>query len=454
MGIFKAYDIRGKFPAEIDEAFARRLGRAIADYFGNTGSLALGYDMRSSSPGLTAALAEGLHDGGVSTLEIGLCTTPTLWYLVGSRELTGGVMVTASHNPADYNGFKICREKVIPVGLESGLADIQALCDGPAPAPVSERGQGSAESVLEGYLDHVVTLGGAVTGRPLKVAFDTGNGVVGPTLRRMLERWPGVEPVELFFEPDGTFPNHPANPLVLDNLVDLQAAVKEHACQVGVAFDGDGDRCVFVDELGEVVLSDLITALLAREELGKHPGASIVYDLCSSRVVREEIEAAGGVAVEERVGHAYIKATLRAQDAPFGGENSGHYYFREHWFADSGLIAAGRVLSLLASSDQTMSQVVAPLRRTARSGERNFEVEDKDGALEQLVSGFQKQFPAARVTRLDGIKVETEDDAFWFNARKSNTEPLVRVNAEAASAEALDRNFARIQEVLGEPVAH
>ena len=447
MAIFKAYDVRGKYPAEVNETLARRIGRAFADHLGNRGTVGIGWDMRPSSPGLAAALSSGLHAGGVSTFEVGMCTSPTLYYVVGSRELAGGVMVTASHNPPGDNGFKLCREKVIPVGSQSGLREIEEACGRPEPAPVAAPGTTVREPVLEAYLDHVTALaGGPIDG--LKVAFDCGNGVVGPTLDALLRRWPEIEPVRLFFEPDGRFPNHPANPLVLANLEDLQRAVRTERCDLGVAFDGDGDRCVFVDEQGEVILSDLTTALLVQRVLAREPGAPVVYDLCSSQVVREEILSLGGVPVEERVGHSFIKATMRQRNAPFAGENSGHYYWREHWFADSALITVAKLLALCSGSDQPLSRLIQPFRRTARSGERNFEVEDKDAALEELV----RAFPGAEVARLDGVTVRTP--GFWFNARKSNTEPLLRVNAEADGPAELQRGFTRIVDLLGQPVAH
>lgn len=447
MPIFKAYDVRGKYPAEVNETLARRLGRAFADHLHNRGTVGIGWDMRQSSPALAAALAQGLHAGGVSTLEIGRCTSPCLYYVVGRKELSGGVMVTASHNPPGDNGFKLCREKVIPVGSQSGLQAIEAACAAAEPAPVAQPGAGTKLQPLAEYLDHVTALQNGPIGS-LKVAFDCGNGVVGPTLDALLERWSAVRPVRLYFEPDGTFPNHPANPLVLANLVDLQRAVLREGCDLGVAFDGDGDRCVFVDEKGQVILSDVLTALLAQRVLAREPGAPIVYDLCSSQVVREEIERGGGVPVEERVGHSFIKATMRARNAPFAGENSGHYYWREHWFADSALITVGKLLAILTREGKKISELVAPLQRTARSGERNFEVADKDAALEQLVGAF----PGAEVGRLDGVSVRTP--GFWFNARKSNTEPLLRVNAEADRPADLERGFARIVGLLGQPVDH
>jgi phosphomannomutase len=446
MGIFKAYDVRGKFPTEIDDAFARRLGRAFAGFLGGKGTVGVGHDHRTSSPGLARAFCDGVHDGGVSTVELGLVTTPTLYFVVGSRQLTGGCMVTASHNPADDNGFKLCREQVKPVGSVSGLKEIELACSRPAAPAVQQRGKRMPETVTAAYVEHVTKLAGPIG--KLKVAFDCGNGVVGPTLDALLARWPSITPVKLFFPPDGTFPNHPANPLVPANLDDLRAAVTKERCDLGVAFDGDGDRCVFIDDAGEPVSPDLLTALLVRPVLERFKGATIVHDLTSSRVVKEEIERHGGVAVEERVGHAFMKATMRAKDAPFAGESSGHYYWRDHWFADSALITVGHVLALVGKEKKTLRQLVTPLRRTARSSERNFHVEDKDAALERLVA----KFPDAAVTRLDGVTLRTK--TWWFNARKSNTEPLVRVNAEADDQAVLARCLAEVQSVLGIPVAH
>lgn len=447
MGIFKAYDIRGKCPEEIDEGLAKRVGRAFADFLGNRGTVAVGHDMRPTSPGLAAAMAEGLHEGGVNTLEVGQVTSPTLYYVVGSHELQGGVMITASHNPAGDNGFKLCREGVRPVGSQSGLDRIQASCEGAYPGPVATRGSSLHEDLTEAYLDHVLQVSGAKIG-PLKVAIDCGNGVAGPTVERLLARLPQVEAVKLYFEPDGTFPNHPANPIVSANLVDLCAAVREHGCDLGVALDGDGDRCVFVDERGERILSDLTTALFAKHVLAESPGAHVVYDVVSSTVVREEIERAGGVPVVERVGHAFIKATMREKDAAFAGENSGHYYWRDHWYADSALIAIARLLTIRSEAGRPLSELMAPLRRTAQSGERNYEVADKDATIQELLAAF----PSQDVSDLDGVTIRLE--GWWFNARKSNTEPLLRLNIEAQDPDDLAEAIRRLEAIVGEPSSH
>lgn len=447
MAIFKAYDVRGKFPEQINEALAKKVGRAFADFLGNRGTVGVGHDMRPSSPSLAAAIAAGLHEGGVDTLEIGQVTSPTLYYAVGSRELAGGVMVTASHNPAGDNGFKLCREGVRPVGSQSGLLEIQAACEADYPAPVATPGSATQVDLSEAYLDHALRVAGAKVGK-LKVAIDCGNGVSGPTVEKLLARLPEVEAVKLYFEPDGTFPNHPANPIVSANLEDLCAAVVAEGCDLGVALDGDGDRCVFVDERGNRVLSDLTTALFAGHVLGEHPGSHIVFDVVSSDVVREEVERAGGVPIVERVGHAFIKATMRLKDAAFAGENSGHYYWREHWYADSAVIAIARLLTIRSQAGRPLSELMAPLRRTSQSGERNYEVEDKQAALAEL----QAAFPSENVSFQDGVTIRL--DGWWFNARLSNTEPLLRLNIEAEDEESLAEAIRRLETIVGAPSSH
>ena len=447
MAVFKAYDIRGKCPEQIDETLAKKVGRAFADFLGNAGTVGVGHDMRDTSPGLAAALCSGLHEGGVDTLELGMVTSPTLYYAVGSRELAGGVMVTASHNPAGDNGFKICREGVRPVGSASGLKEIEAACAQDLPAPLAKLGSGQQVDLSKDYLDHVQRIAGGEIGK-LKVAIDCGNGVAGPTVEKLLARLPQLEVVKLYFEPDGTFPNHPANPIVSANLVDLQQAVVEHGCDLGIAFDGDGDRCGFINEQGERVLADIMTAYLLGPLLDQEPGAHVVYDVVSSRVVAEEINKRGGKPVVERVGHAFIKKTMREKDAVFAGENSGHYYWREHFYADSALIAVCRLLAQRTAGDAPLSELLAPLHRTAQSGERNYEVADKDAAIEEL----KQRFPSDDVSELDGVTIRL--DGWWFNARKSNTEPLLRLNIEADDPEDLAEAIRRLESIVGEPSSH
>lgn len=449
MSVFKAYDIRGLCPGEIDEDLALRLGFAFGRFLGGSGTVAVGRDMRPSSIPLSAATSLGLRRAGCDVLEIGLVTTPCLYYATGSRRTRGGIMITASHNPAAYNGFKLCGEGATPVGSESGLKEIErhVLELGAKRATMPEQATGKSTTVdlRDDYVTHLLERGGKIG--KLKVAFDVANGAVGAVLPQLLARLPQISPVELFFEPDGTFPNHEANPLLESNMAWVKKAVVDNKCDLGVAYDGDGDRVFFVDEKGETVASDLMTALIARRLLAVEKGAAIVYDLRSSRVVAEEIQAGGGVPVEERVGHAFIKKTMREKSSPFAGELSGHFYWRDHFYCDTGLLTTLKVLSI-ASEGKKLSELMKPLRRTARSGEINFEVEDKDGALARLVQAF----PGATVARLDGVTVRLAD--FWFNARKSNTEPLLRLNIEASSEKLLASARAKIEGLLGAPVAH
>jgi phosphomannomutase len=445
MGIFKAYDVRGVVPTELDDAVASRLGHAFGTSVG-PGQVVVGRDMRPTSPVLGRAFADGLLAAGCSVVDIGLVTTPCLYFVVGSRGCRGGAMVTASHNPAQYNGFKLCGAGAVPIGSESGLRQLEAVVARRLPVPPAPAGAvAQVADVHRDYVAHLLGLSASI-GR-LKVAFDCGNGAVGAILPALLERLPKVEAVRLYFEPDGTFPNHEANPLVEANLRDVKRVVREQRCDLGVAYDGDGDRVVFVDERGETIPADLMTALLARRVLARAPGASIIYDLRSSRVVAEEIRAAGGTPVEERVGHAFIKKTMRDRNAPFAGELSGHFYWRDHFFCDTALLTTVHVLAM-ASEGRLLSELIAPLRRTHRSGEINFEVEDKDGALARLETAF----PGATITKLDGVTVRLAD--FWFNARKSNTEPLLRLNVEASSEHALAAALGRVESLLSSPVAH
>lgn len=448
MSIFKAYDVRGLYPKELDEETARRLGYAFGRSLGGTGTVAVGRDMRPSSTPLSEALADGLLRAGCSVLEIGLVTTPCLYFVVGKKKCKGGVMITASHNPAQYNGFKLCGEGAVPIGSESGLKELEAAVSKKEKLPEGAKA-GAKKSAIDPkpeYIEHLLGLAGGKIGK-LEVAFDCGNGAVGSVLPLLLAKLAQIAATRLYFEPDGTFPNHEANPLVEENLRDVKRAVKEKKCDLGVAYDGDGDRVFFIDEAGETIPADLMTALLAKRVLAKEKGAAIVYDLRSSRVVAEEVKAAGGVPVEERVGHAFIKKTMRDRSSPFAGELSGHFYWRDHFYCDSALVTTVKVLAI-ASEGKKLSELVKPLRRTSRSGEINFEVEDKDGALARL----EKAFPGAEVTKLDGVTVRLKD--FWFNARKSNTEPLLRLNVEASSQPVLADALRKIEGILGAPVAH
>jgi phosphomannomutase len=434
MGIFKAYDVRGKYPSEIDERLAERMGAAVVRFLGAR-RIAVGRDVRLSAPPIAAAVARG---AGCEVVDIGLCTTPMLYFAVGHLELDGGIMVTASHNPPEDIGFKICREKAFPIGEKTGLKDIERWA-AEAPAGGSRIVTRSLVSEYRSHLRRFLE-------KPprLKIAVDTAHGAVGAHFDALFGDLP-LELVRLCFEPDGRFPSHEPNPLKDENVRDLREAMRATSADLGVAFDGDGDRCMFFSRGGERVPSDLVTVLLARAELRRHPGAAVVYDLRSSRVVPEEIRKAGGVPVRERVGHAFIKETMKKHNAVLGGELSGHYYFRDHFFADSGLMAFVKVLDLLGREGRPLEELLAPLRRWRSTGEINFRVADKEAVLRAIAEAFRD----GRQDTLDGITVEYDD--WWFNVRPSNTEPLLRLNLEARTPEQLEQARARLVALIGRP---
>jgi phosphomannomutase len=441
MGIFKAYDVRGLVPEELTADAAERIGGAAARFFG-AGAVAVGRDARTHSPILADALVAGMRRAGADVVDLGLVATPMLYFGVDRLGLAGGVMVTASHNPAAYNGFKVCGRNAVPVGEASGLREIERLAGEAAPAAARAGGL-RREDVRAAYVEHLLALTPA---RPaLRVAIDCGNGMAGVGLEPLLARLP-LTVERLYFEPDGRFPNHPADPLVVENLADVREAVRRTGAQLGVALDGDGDRAIFVDERAEPVASDLVTALLARAVLARQPGATILYDLRSSRAVAEEIRAAGGVPEMCRVGHSFVKKQMRERGAPFGGELSGHFYFRfsETLVADDGSAALMALLDVLDREKRPLSQLVKPLQRYAASGEISRRVPD-DGALLRAIESDHRG--SARVSHLDGLLVEYPD--WWFNLRPSNTEPVLRLNLEARDparmAAERDRLVARME---------
>ena len=448
MSIFKAYDIRGKVPSELDPALARRIGYHFARLL-KAQKLVVGRDMRTHSPQISEAVIEGILAAGADVIDIGLASTPMAYFAVGSTPCDGGLVVTASHNPGQYNGMKLCRAGAAPISGTTGIAELEQLCKQDLPAAGGKRGTRSSLDLLAAYAAHVARF--ADMPRPQKVAIDASNGMAGFTLPPILARLPKLSVETLFMTPDGTFPNHEANPLKEANLDPVRELVKKSGAQFGVGFDGDADRCCFVDETGRTVPNDLMTALMARVQLARHPGAAIVYDLRSSWVVREEIEKAGGRALRERVGHSFIKATMRAQKAVFGGELSGHFYFADNFTCDSGEIAFATALSLIASAGQPLSQLVAGLRRYHSSGEINFEVAEKAALLAEL----RRRYADGRQDELDGITVAYGDLGrapwWWFNVRASNTEPLLRLNLEASDAELAQRKLAELVGLLGHP---
>ncbi|HVS01479.1 MAG TPA: phosphomannomutase/phosphoglucomutase [Thermoanaerobaculia bacterium] len=449
-GIFKAYDVRGLYPSQLDEAMAERIGRAFwhvlaADGFAGGRQVVVSNDMRSHSEPLKAALVAGLRGAGLDVLDIGLATTPTNYFAIGHLGAGGGVQVTASHNPAAYNGFKFSRHGARPVSGDHGIALMEEkVAAGDLPR-AERQGSLSRGEVFADYRQHVLSFVARPTGAPrLKVVVDAANGM-GTLYRPILEAL-GIELVPLYFELDGTFPNHEANPLKVENLRDLCDAVRREGADLGVSFDGDADRAAFVDERGEPIGSDLITALIAGALLAHHPGSHVLYDLRSSRAVPEYIREKGGIPVRERVGHSFMKATLRAKDGVFGGELAGHYYFRDNYYADCAVLAVIEILDLLWRERRTMSELVRPLARYAKSPETNFEVEDKEGRMAELAS----RYADAEIDRLDGISVNYPD--WWFNVRPSNTEPLLRLVVEAPDDEALRRRMDELVPLLGTPV--
>ena len=451
MAIFKAYDIRGVVPDELDSTMAYGIGRAVAHFIGQ-GPIAVGRDARTHSPELATALQDGLRDEGVDVIDLGLVATPMLYFAVEHLAARAGVVVTASHNPGQYNGFKICREHAIPIGEASGLREIEALVEARTRAPkVAHRGGIAEHDIRDAYTDHALSVGGA---RPkLKVAMDCGNGMASVGLEPIIERL-GIDVERLYFEPDGRFPNHEADPLKVENLADVSKAVRNHSADLGVAFDGDGDRAVFVDENGEPISADLATAMIARHLLAKNPGARILYDLRSSRVVAEEIERAGGVAGMCRVGHSFVKAQMREENALFAGELSGHLYFRfaDNLVADDGTAALVAMLDVLGAEARPISELVEPLRCYSASGEINRRVSDVDFVLAE-VEAEHKEAPV--VSKLDGLLVRYS--SWWFNLRPSNTEPVLRLNLEAdTNSEMVERRdvmLARIESLAQGPSA-
>jgi phosphomannomutase len=430
--IFKAYDVRGIYPDQIDEDVAYRNGRGFARVLASlegkpAGELrvGLGRDMRLSAPALSRRYADGLRDEGASVLDVGQVGTEVLYFAVGSRGLDGGLMCTASHNPKAYTGAKLVRHGAIPLSGDAGIDDLRDIVTAGDPGPPAEpRGELSGEDVGEDYR-------AAVRGfvheevRPAKVVLDGGNGMAGPTVGPLLDELP-IEQVPTYWEPDGEFPGHEPNPLLPENRAFVIEKVLSEGAELGIAWDGDADRCFFIDDTGEFVAGDFLTALLAESILQKEPGAAILYDVRASRAVPDTVARAGGTAHVNRVGHAFFKTRMREEGAAFGGEVSGHYYFRDFYCADSGAIPALLILELLSTKGQRMSELLRPYReRYFISGEINSEVEDKDAKMQEIARAYSD----TQVTWLDGVSVDYED--WHFNVRPSNTEPLLRLNLES-----------------------
>jgi len=432
-GIFKAYDIRGLHPSQLDAEVARRVGRAFVDYLGAR-RIAVGRDCRLSSPELARAFVEGARSQGASVVDIGVVGTDMLYYQVAAKDLDGGAIITASHNPSDWNGMKLVRRGALALSGDAGIKEIRdwvtagRYADAPRPS-------GAIESavVVEEYTRHCLAFVDKAAVPPLKVVLDAANGMGAVGAAAVFAHLP-VETVRMYFDLDGTFPNHPADPLVEENRRDVVARVLAERADLGIAWDGDADRCFFIDDTGEYVPGDFVTALLGESFARREPAARIVYDVRASRAVADRVTAAGGVPLVNRVGHAFIKKRMRDENAVFGGEVSGHFYFRENWFADNGMIPALLVLERIGREGRSLSRLLAPLReRYHISGEINSRVADTERAIGRIA----ERFADGRTTRLDGLSVDYDD--WHFNVRPSNTEPLLRLNLEAATRHEMER---------------
>ena len=442
--IVKAYDIRGVVGKQLDAGLVRDFGAAFALLIKpESSSVVIGHDMRDSSPSLSAAFAEGVTAQGVDVVSIGLASTDQLYFASGSLNLPGA-MFTASHNPAEYNGIKLCRAGAAPVGQDTGLAEIRETVEQGVPPFEGAPGSVTERDVLAGYASYLRTLVDLSAIRPLKVVVDAGNGMGGHTVPAVFgmsvgeDSPPGlpIDIVPMYFELDGTFPNHEANPLDPKNLMDLRAKVLEAGADAGLAFDGDAGRCFVVDENGEPVSPSAITALVATRELAKEPGATVIHNLITSKAVPEIVAEYGGKPVRTRVGHSFIKAEMARTEAIFGGEHSAHYYFRDFWYADTGMLAALHVLAALGEQDIPLSRLTAGYQRYVASGEINSTVDDQRARQQAVEEAFSAR-PGVTIEALDGLSVYLPDGA-WFNLRPSNTEPLLRLNVEASTKDAVD----------------
>ncbi len=439
--IFKAYDIRGLVGVELTNELAEAVGRGLADFLPTEGPVCVGYDMRPDSFELAENVRAGLTAQGRDVIDIGEVASDMIYFAVGSLDAAGGAMVTASHNPGKYNGIKVCGRGASGISLESGLDEIRDAIVADKFKPSERQGEVTKQDVMEGWVDHALGFVDATKLKPYHIAVDAGNGMGGAVVPHLAGKWPlTVEP--MFFELDGTFPNHPANPLVEENNRFLVEKIKADGLDFGVAFDGDGDRAFLVDETGAIVSGSVTTAILADYFLKKNPGSTVLYNANCSRVVGETIEAAGGKGFRTKVGHSFIKQDMRKYDAVFAGEHSGHYYFRNNWSADSGLIAAICAIAALSDSGLKLSELAAKYEKYVASGEINFEVKDKAAKIAELKAAYT----GGEQDELDGLTVNYPD--WWFIVRASNTEPLLRLNVEATNQALLEEQLKKLRELL------
>jgi phosphomannomutase len=435
--IFKAYDIRGVYPDSLNEDVARDIGRAFVTYLHLSGSrVVVARDMRLSGKALEKAFIEGVTGAGADVLDLGLISTDALYFAVGHLEEPGGAMITASHNPKDFNGFKLCRENAIALSGEHGIGQIRDLIvSGKLPEPAEHPGSVEESDIAGDYAEHCLTFINTEGLRPLKIVVDAGNGMAGKMLPPIFVKLP-FEYVPMYFELDGSFPNHPPNPIEPENMKELQERVVAESADFGVAFDGDADRCFIVDEKGVTIGGDLLAALVAKNVLEKEPGATILYSAVCSKAFPELIEREGGRAIRTKAGHSIIKPQMRENNAAFGGEHSGHFYFRDNYFADSGIIAMLTVAELVARQEGPLSELLAPIDPYVRSGEINSEVEDQAATMKRVEEHYARR-DEPKIDHLDGLTVDFGD--WWFNLRPSNTEPLLRLNVEASDRETMER---------------
>ncbi len=439
--IFKAYDVRGKVGTELTPKVCQTIGQAVAEWLPNKGIVAVGRDMRPDSEELSKALIKGLTDQGRPVWDIGEVTSDMIYFTTGHFQLAGGVMITASHNPGEYNGIKFCREDARPIGIDTGLSEIRDLSLKNNFTKFDTFGKVTQKDVAEDWLTHALSFIEPSKLKPLKVVIDAGNGMAGKIIPE-LEPYLPIEVVEMYFELDGTFPNHIANPIEPENIKDLIAKVKEEKADFGIAFDGDGDRAVLIDETGKALTGTVMTAMLADSFIKKYPNSTVLYNATCGWIVPETIQKNGGTAIRTKVGHSYIKADMRTHGAIFAGESSGHYYFKDNFNADSGLIAALVALQMISNSKQPLSKLASAYNKYHHIQETNVEVSDKEATLEAIAKEFESQ----KQDRLDGLTVWFDDA--WFNVRPSNTEPILRLNAEAKSQDRLDSLVAKVTALL------
>jgi phosphomannomutase len=435
--IFKAYDIRGRYPDALNEDVARKIGRAYVSFLGLSGSrVIVGRDMRLSGEPLEDAFVRGVTEAGADVLDIGLVSTDALYFAVGHLEEPGGAMITASHNPKDYNGLKLCREDAIALSGDEGISQIRDLItSGTLPEPNEDTGSVEEGDITEDYAEHCLSFINTDGLRPLKIVVDAGNGMAGKMLPPIFEKLP-FEYVPMYFELDGSFPNHPPNPIEPQNMEDLQERVVAEGADFGAAFDGDADRVFIVTENGVTISGDILATLVAKNVLEKEPGAAIVHSAVCSKALPELVRREGGRPIRTKAGHSIIKPQMRKNDAAFGGEHSGHFYYRDNYFADSGIIAMLTVAELVGRQEEPLSELLVPIDPYVRSGEINSEVEDQEEVLKRVEEHYAER-DEPEIDHLDGLTVDYGD--WWFNLRPSNTEPLLRLNVEASDRETMEK---------------